>query len=167
MLNKFAQFVLIIFLSFSCAKRDPETGKKILEETNPDIRAKNYSDLNKQESGGLFGATKEFQFSSSNVLWRASLEVIDFIPLNNVDYSGGVIVSDWYSSKNSKDSIKLTINFLSNDISPNSIKINSFIKKCDATNNCFVNKGSDEFNDKIKDQIIVKARELNVNKQKK
>ncbi len=34
------------------------------------------------------------------LLWRASLEILDFIPLTTVDYSGGIIITDWYNDKN-------------------------------------------------------------------
>lgn len=154
-------FIILISLLIlnNCAKRDPVTGKKILEETNPDVRAKTISDQKKRESGGIFGATREFQFSSSNPLWRASLEVIDFVPLNTVDYSGGVIVTDWYTSQNSKDSIKLTLNFVSNELAPSSIRVKSFIKKCDVSP-CVVINGSEKLNTKIKSKIVLKAREI-------
>ena len=36
-----------------------------------------------------------YEFSTSNPLWRASLETIDFMPLATVDYSGGIIITDW------------------------------------------------------------------------
>ena len=75
---------------------------------------------------GAFSKNKatNYQFSTSNPLWRASLELIDFIPLSTVDYSGGIIITDWYSdSSSSNESIKITIRFLSNEIQTNSLKI--------------------------------------------
>ena len=58
-----------------------------------------------------------YEFSTSNPMWRASLEILDFLPMTTVDYSGGVIISDWYSDENSnKESIKITIRFLSNEV---------------------------------------------------
>ena len=53
-----------------------------------------------------------FEFATANELWRASLDVIDFMPLTSVNYSGGVIITDWYSDQgNTNESIKITIKF--------------------------------------------------------
>ena len=65
-----------------------------------------------------------YEFSTSNPMWRASLEILDFLPLSTVDYSGGMIISDWYSDQNSSDeSIKISIRFLSNEVRSDSLKI--------------------------------------------
>ena len=49
-------------------------------------------------------------------MWRASLETLDFLPLTTVDYSGGIIITDWYfdNTGKSEESIKISIRFLSN-----------------------------------------------------
>ena len=71
----------------------------------------------------------EFDFASSNELWRASLDVIDFMPLASVNYSGGIIITDWYSDeKNSNESIKISIRFLTNEIRSDALDIKFFIK---------------------------------------
>ena len=81
-----------------------------------------------------------FEFSSSNPMWRASLETLDFLPLTTVDYSGGVIITDWYSEDvNNRDSIKITIRFLSNEIRSDSVKIIVHKKTCDNNLNCAKN----------------------------
>ena len=75
------------------------------------------------------GATRggDFDFASSNPLWRASLEIIDFMPLTTVDYSGGIIITDWYSDINdSNDSIKITVRFLTNEIRADAVEISIF-----------------------------------------
>ena len=67
-----------------------------------------------------------YQFSTSNPLWRATFDVIDFMPLVTVDYSGGMIITDWYTDSNtSNDSLKFTIRFLSNEIRADSLKNNN------------------------------------------
>ena len=72
-----------------------------------------------------------YEFSTSNPLWRATLETIDFMPLTTVDYSGGIIISDWYTDgADSNESIKITLRFLSNEIQSNSIKVIVHSKKC-------------------------------------
>ena len=89
----------------------------------------------------LGGKNNNFEFSSSNPMWRASLEVLDFLPLTNVDYSGGVIISDWYSiSTSENESLKISLRFLSNEIRSDSIKVTVFKKNCKSINNCTVSK---------------------------
>ena len=73
-------------------------------------------------------------------MWRASLETLDFLPMNTVDYSGGIIITDWYSeNRSSKESIKITVRFLSNEIRSDSLKIVVHKKICDSSLNCIVN----------------------------
>ncbi len=79
-----------------------------------------------------------YEFSTSNPMWRASLEVLDFLPMNTVDYSGGMIISDWYTSESSNDSIKISIRFLSNEVRSDSLKIIVHKKKCSEAINCRV-----------------------------
>ena len=85
---------------------------------------------------GKLGGTN-FEFSTSNPMWRASLETLDFLPLQTVDYSGGVIISDWYSENTNKnESLKITIRFLSNEIRSDSIKIIVHKKNVTYQSNC-------------------------------
>ena len=59
---------------------------------------------------GAKGRGGDFMFASANELWRATLEVLDFLPLSNVDYSGGIIITDWYSENlSNKESIKSVV----------------------------------------------------------
>jgi hypothetical protein len=100
---------------------DPaERVKKNLEEG----RGFKLMDLGKNKGG-------TFEFASSNELWRASLDVIDFMPLSSVNYSGGIIITDWYSNENSQnESIKITIRFLTNEIRSDALNIKIFTRKC-------------------------------------
>ena len=102
---------------------------------------------------GKRGSTN-YEFSSSNPMWRASLEILDFLPLVTVDYSGGVIITDWYSDvSNNNDAIKITLRFLSNEIQSNSLKIIVHQKRCskDLPVSCSVNK----IDSKIEEELIV------------
>tara|TARA_X000000368_G_scaffold389930_1_gene352770 strand:+ start:744 stop:1262 length:519 start_codon:yes stop_codon:yes gene_type:complete len=99
-----------------------------------------------------------YEFSSSNPMWRASLEILDFLPLTTVDYSGGMIISDWYSdTSNQKESIKITIRFLSNDIQTGSLKILVHKKTCIAPNNCLVKKIKSKIEEELQRSILSKA----------
>jgi hypothetical protein len=159
---------LLVFLS-NCAKIDPVTGEKVLVET--DTRKKSREFVDKQ--GGLFGEIGKrssgttFEFSTSNVLWRATLKNLDFLPLANADYSGGIIVYDWYSNKDDKQSIKISVRFLSNELKSSSIVVAGHKKICDEAGKCFVEKLDNKFTDEIKESVISTAREIKIEDSKK
>jgi len=109
---------------------------------------------------GLAGGDRKttFQFSTSNPLWRASLEVLDFIPLSTVDYAGGMIISDWYFGESSQnDSIKVTVRFLNNEISSNSLDVIVHQKICKTQINCKINKIDSKIKEELKISILKKA----------
>lgn len=162
--NKFS-IVLIFFIVFSLAvscKRDPN--KKIIEQ---DL-SKRIEKRAQTGEGGLFGnlgRSNTFEFSTSNLLWRAALETLDFVPLNSVNYSGGVIVSDWYSSQlNSLESIKIEIRFLSNEIKASSVRVISYKKTCkqNTSSVCTIKKLNKSFNQKIHNSIMLKAKDMKI-----
>ena len=104
------------------------------------------------------GGGTNFEFASSNELWRASLDVLDFMPLTSANYSGGIIITDWYSEQgNAEESIKITIRFLSNEVRSDAIDVDVFYKKCIATNNCKINKQDGQLKKEITRQILAKA----------
>ena len=109
------------------------------EPLDPDKRAKRNIEEGRGISlGGLRSNKTTYEFSTSNPMWRASLEVLDFIPLTTVDYSGGMIITDWYSdtSDNSDESLKISVRFLSNEIRSDSLKIVIHKKNCKTSINC-------------------------------
>jgi len=108
-----------------------------------------------------------FEFSSSNPMWRASLEILDFLPLSTVDYSGGMIVSDWYTSENSNDSIKISIRFLSNEVRSDSLKIIVHKKKCSENQVCQTKLlDNSKISQELRITILKKAAELEKEKKK-
>ena len=100
-----------------------------------------------------------FDFASSNELWRASLDVIDFMPLSSVNYSGGIIITDWYSSdQNQNESIKISIRFLTNEIRSDALDIKVFTRKCiDSSINCKYVDTSKSLITELKKEILKKA----------
>ena len=108
---------------------------------------------------GLINRGTNYEFSTANPLWRASLETLDFLPMNTVDYSGGVIITDWYSeNRSSKESIKISVRFLSNEIRSDSLKIVVHKKICDNSSNCIVNLLKNSvIQNEIQSTIIKKA----------
>ena len=104
------------------------------------------------------GRAGNFEFASSNELWRASLDVIDFMPLVSANYSGGILITDWYSdNQNSNDSIKISIRFLTNEVRSDAIKIKIFYKKCKALENCSISEQDGNLKDELKKEILKKA----------
>ena len=99
-----------------------------------------------------------FEFASSNELWRASLDSIDFMPLASVNYSGGIIVTDWYSTdQNSNESIKISIRFLSNEVRADALNIKVFNRKCVAQSNCVVSEKIGNLIPELKRKILQTA----------
>tara|TARA_B100001778_G_C18357008_1_gene524637 strand:- start:44 stop:592 length:549 start_codon:yes stop_codon:yes gene_type:complete len=97
-----------------------------------------------------------FDFATSNPLWRASIDILDFMPLSTANYSGGLIISDWYSENQKNGEIKVTIKFLSTEIRPDGIDIIIHKRICDE-NNCKVNKLKSDINKELKIAILKKA----------
>ena len=117
------------------------------------------------------GQGTNYQFASSNPMWRATLEILDFLPLTNVDYSGGIITTDWYNEGTSLDeSIKITVRFLTNEIRSDGIKIIVHKKRCNITQNCKIVKISSAIEQELQVAILKKAilfeRDYNKNKKK-
>ena len=107
---------------------------------------------------GNFGGGGVFEFATSNELWRASLDIIDFMPLASVNYSGGIIITDWYSTdQNSNESIKISIRFLTNEIRSDAMDIKVFNKKCLNQSNCVKNEKKGNISSELKEKILKTA----------
>ena len=109
--------------------------------------------------GSVGGGSGKFDFASSNPLWRASLDVLDFMPLTSVNYSGGIIITDWYSDANKpNESIKITIRFLSNEIRSDSLNVKIFSRNClNSLINCKIVETDKVLVKEINKQILKKA----------
>ena len=164
-------FLSIIILGLAqCSKTDPISGEKVLIETD----AKKKAEQSRDKEGGIFGAigqsksSNTFEFSTSNVLWRATLKSLDFLPLMNADYSGGIIIYDWYSQTNNpKEQIKISVQFLNNELRSDSIKITAHKKICDNADRCSNSTTDQNFANSIKENIIASARMLKIEEAKK
>ena len=120
--------------------------------------------LKKNSKGGVF------EFASSNELWRASLDVIDFMPLASVNYSGGIIITDWYTNERiQNESIKITIRFLSNEIRSDALNIKIFTRKCkESLINCKYIQSNKSLVAELKKEILKRATKFQIeNKEKK
>ena len=145
----------------------------MLTEPNPEKKAREFAD----KGGGIFGDINKmgkgsggnsFEFASSNVLWRATLKSLDFLPLLNADYTGGIIIYDWYSQTNNpKEQIKISVQFLNSDLRSDSIKITAHKKICETVERCSNSTLDQNFATSIKDSIIASARTLKIEEAKK
>ena len=100
----------------------------------------------------------DFLFASANELWRASLDTIDFMPLSSVNYSGGIIVTDWYTDEDNLDeSIKISIRFLTNEVRTDALDIKIFYKKCNQVASCKISQKTGSLVVELKKEILTKA----------
>ena len=109
---------------------------------------------------GSVGGNKsgEFDFASSNELWRASLDTLEFMPLALANYGGGIIVTDWYSDGSSEnESVKISIRFLSNEIRSDALSVKVFYKKCSVQNSCQILDRSEDLSADLSKKILTKA----------
>ena len=104
-----------------------------------------------------------FDFASSNELWRASIDILDFVPFTNVSYSGGIIITDWFSGnskvENEKRELKITVRFLTNEIRSDALDIRIHERLCnlDSIYDCNTNKITSNLENEIKLAILKKA----------
>lgn len=162
-MNKFkiiAFLTVITFLLSGCngklpggdARKSPADPAKRIEQNLKEGRGISLTDLTKPKGG-------VFDFASSNGLWRASLDVIDFMPLSSVNYSGGIIVTDWYSENSSQnESIKISIRFMTNEVRADALNIKVFNRKCsDNLLNCKITETEGVLVTELKKEILKRA----------
>ena len=165
---KFAFIILILpFLFLSCkgpdgkfklpggdARKNPADPAKRIEKNLQEGKGFRLNETIKRNRG-----SGVFEFASSNGLWKASLDVIDFMPLSSVNYSGGIIVTDWYSENNSpNESIKISIRFLTNELRSDALDVKIFNRKCtDSLIDCKFSESSGDLSNEIKREILKKA----------
>ena len=172
---KILSFITIIsFLLIGCngklpggdaRKNSPDPAERVKKNIE-EGRGFKLMDLGKNQGG-------TFEFASSNELWRASLDVIDFMPLTSVNYSGGIIITDWYSNeKNQNESIKISIRFLTNEIRSDALNIKIFTRKCkESLINCKYIDTNKSLVAELKKEILKRATNYQIeekeNKKKK
>ena len=150
--------VVVGFLG-SCGIYQPVDARKVSPNSKERVKK------NLEEGKGLSmkkmlggGGGTNYQFASSNPMWRAALEILDFLPLANVDYSGGIITTDWYNEGTSSDeSIKITVRFLTNEIRSDGIRIIVHKKRCNIQQKCTVKKISSALERELQVAILKKA----------
>ena len=144
------------------ARKYPDDPKLRIKKNLEEGRGFRLSETFNKSGGGTF------EFASSNELWRASLDIIDFMPLASVNYSGGIIITDWYSTdQTSNESIKISIRFLTNEIRSDALDIKVFNKKCLTQSNCVISEKKGNINDELKIKILKTAAMYDAEKKSK
>jgi hypothetical protein len=171
---KFITKIIILgfFLTIlGCASKKKDITEETVFEPDPQKRAREFAD----KGGGLFGdinnkkkSSNVVDFSTSNIMWRATLKSLDFLPLLNADYNGGIIIYDWYSDQsNSNEQIKISIRFLSNELRSDSLSISAHKKICENFDKCKTVKLDKKFEDQIRNNILDVSRTLKIEESKK
>ena len=160
---KFIKLILLLSLISSLNSCGPLSYKKTDAKkfpADPALRVKK----NVEDGKGfkLFDTERKvgttYEFASSNELWRATLDTIDFMPLTTANYSGGIIVTDWYSdNQNLNENIKITIRFLTNEIRSDALDLKIFYKNCDSSNKCKIIENDGNLSKELKKEILKKA----------
>ena len=151
--------IAMLGLLNSCGIWDPADARKVSPNANERVK-KNLEEGRGITLGGALGGGSKtnYQFASSNPMWRATLEILDFLPLSNVDYSGGIITTDWYSEGTASDeSIKITIRFLTNEVRADGLKVIVHKKICNINQKCTVKKISSALEYELQVAILKKA----------
>tara|TARA_B100000035_G_scaffold269669_1_gene243647 strand:+ start:217 stop:756 length:540 start_codon:yes stop_codon:yes gene_type:complete len=158
-MKKLISFILILLFVYSCGIIRPEEGSKVPVSGSERVK-KNMEEGRGFRIAGLGKKGGDFLFSSSNPMWRASMDKLSFAPLSVVDYGGGIIITDWFSDGDSNEEIKIAVRFLSNEIRSDAIKIIIHKKNCETFNNCKISNIENTTNNEIKLAILKLAARL-------
>ena len=157
-MKKILLIILALSLLTQCGIYRKTDARKVPGNVNDRVQ-KNLEEGKRIRFGGGKGrGGGNFSFATSNEMWRATIEILDFIPLNNADYGGGIIITDWYSEDGTgKDSIKIMVRFLSNEIRADGLDVIIHKKKCVNNTECSVTKVKSTLANEIKVAILKEA----------
>ena len=154
-------FSIIVLLAQSAC--GPFKYKKVsAKDVPPNVRDRVQKNMEEGKGFRLMNKMKKgtnYEFASSNPLWRATLDTLDFMPLVSANYSGGIVVTDWYSENNTpNESVKISIRFLTNEIRSDALDINIFLKKCsENSTSCSISKNNTDLVANLNLNILKKA----------
>ena len=159
---------LLSFLLTSCGMLKPSDARKVSPNVDERVQQAIQEGRGFRIGSKLGRGGTNFEFASSNELWRASLEVLDFLPLANVDYSGGIIITEWYSEGTSNDeAIKITVRFLSNEIRADGLSVIIHKRVCNKFQQCTTAKIKSTLEEEVKLAILKTATLLEKGKYQK
>ena len=152
--------VIILLTQSACNALKPR--KVSAKDFPPDPRQRVKKNIEEGKGFRLFdgksGGTT-YDFASSNPLWQATLDTLDFMPLVSANYSGGIVITDWYSENNTPyESVKISVRFLTNEIRSDALDIDVFLKKCSQNlTNCSISKNNNDLVADLNLNILKKA----------
>ena len=152
--------ILLILSQTACNALKPK--KVSAKDFPPDPRKRVEKNMNEGRGFRVMGGSQKgtnYEFASANPLWRATLDTLDFMPLASANYSGGIVITDWYSENNSpNESVKISVRFLTNEIRSDALDINVYLKKCsDNLTNCSISKNNNDLVADLNLSILKKA----------
>ena len=152
--------ILILLTQTGCKALKPK--KVSAKDFPPDPRKRVEKNINEGRGFRVMGGSQKgttYEFASANPLWRATLDTLDFMPLASANYSGGIVITDWYSENNSpNESVKISVRFLTNEIRSDALDINVYLKKCsDNLSNCSISKNNNDLVADLNLSILKKA----------
>ena len=158
-------FVFIVLITLNSCKGIENLPGGDARKNPPDPKARVKKNLEEGRGFRIDDALKggsrkggDFMFASANELWRASLDTLDFMPLSSVNYSGGIIVTDWYTDNNNlNESVKISIRFLTNEVRADALDIKIFYKNCNQELNCKITQKTGTLSSELKKSILSKA----------
>ena len=171
-LSSIALLSLFLLYLNSCSMFRPVDARKIppnasdrIKKNQEEGRGFRIGSLNKK-SGGTF------DFASSNDLWRATIDTLDFVPFSNASYSGGILITDWFDGESNTKSetrdLKITVRFLTNEVRADALDINIHERRCkDSFINCNIKEIKSKLESEIKIAILKRAAYLKTDRLKK
>ena len=158
--------VIILLTQSACNALKPK--KVSAKDFPPDPRQRVKKNIEEGRGFRLFDGKRAgttYDFASSNPLWQATLDTLDFMPLVSANYSGGIVITDWYSENNSpNESVKISVRFLTNEIRSDALDINVFLKKCSQNlTNCSISKNNNDLVANLNLNILKKASKYQKN----
>ena len=151
-------FLILLFLQTSCGIYKPSDARVVSPNVDERVKQSIQEGRGFRIGTGMGKGGTNFEFATSNELWRASLEVLDFLPLANVDYSGGIIITEWYNEGTANDeAIKITVRFLSNAIRADGLSVIIHKRICNKFQQCSVAKIKSSLEEEVKLAILKTA----------
>ena len=152
--------IIVLLTQSACNALKPK--KVSAKDFPPDPRLRVKKNIEEGRGFRLFdgkGKGTSYEFASSNPLWQATLDTLDFMPLVSANYSGGIVITDWYSENNTpNESVKISVRFLTNEIRSDALDINVFLKKCSQNlTNCSISKNNNDLVADLNLNILKKA----------
>ncbi len=166
--NNFLIFSILLILQSCGAFKLKRADVKDVPINDAEKRERNIREGRGISIGGGKSNSGSFDFATSNELWRASLDTLEFMPLISADYGGGILITDWYNENNNyEDYIKISVRFLTNEIRSDALNVKVYTKKCENLNKCTINENNPEIKNKLISPILAKASKYKQDKTKK